>query len=408
MKKTFSYKAKSYSGETHRGLLLAASPAEAAYALKDQGLYPLDIKEATSWRLDGLLAKVLKPIGMKDIALLCRMLSVTLRSGLPLVRCLAIIANQAGNERFQLILIEIRRKVEQGEMLSRALQSFPRVFPRMMIGLIETGELGADLDHILDRLAVYFEKNYKLREKMKSAMTYPLIVLCFALGSLTFLFVYVLPVFYSLFADLKIELPLLTQWIFRISRALAQYFVYLLSAGLLMILAFALLAKYHYKQFRFILDHISPHIPIYGPLLAKSGVGRFCRTLGMLLRGGVPLLTAVNILKGTIDSYQMTQILATIETDLYNGISLSESLGKSRIFPPMALQMMAVGEETGKLGDILETVADFIETELDEIMARVSAGFEPFMIALMGLIVGAIVSATMLPLFEMVGSVGGR
>ncbi|EGO61899.1 type II secretion system F family protein [Acetonema longum] len=407
MNKTFSYQAKSYSGETHRGLLLASSPAEAVYALKNQGLYALDIKEAPPGLLDGILARVLHPIGMKDIALLCRMLSVTLRSGLPLVQCLAIIANQAGNERFQLILLEIRRKVEQGEMLSRALQSFPQVFPLMMIGLIETGELGADLDHILDRLAVYFEKGYKLKEKMKSAMTYPLIVLCFALGSLAFLFVYVLPVFDSLFTDLKIELPLLTQWIFQSSRIVAQYFVYLLFAAALIILAFVFLARCHHR-FRSILDHISLHIPVYGPLLAKSGVGRFCRTLGMLLRGGVPLLTAVNILKGTIDSYQMAQILMVVVTDLRNGISLSASLGKSRIFPPMALQMMSVGEETGKLGDILETVADFIETELDETMARISTGVEPFMIALMGLIVGAIVSATMLPLFEMIGSVGSR
>lgn len=298
-------------------------------------------------------------------------------------------------------LAEVGRKVREGETLSRAMLGYPQVFPELMVSMMEAAEAGGVLDIVLERLAVHFEKEYKMNEKVKSAMTYPAAVLTFALLVVVFILIFVLPTFVQMFANM--ELPLPTRILMGVSDFLRSYGLILLGA----LIALACILKVYAKrpEVRRTLDWLALQVPVFGSLSRKVAIARFTRTLATLLRGGVPILTALTAVTKTDGNSLMVEALAVVQDSVREGQGLAGPLAASGIFTPMAVQMVAVGEEAGELDKMLDKLADFYESDVDDMVGRLSSLLEPILIMFLGGIVGLIVISVMMPLFDIITNV---
>lgn len=400
MAKTFAYKAKDRNGATITGSILAENQTAVAIHIREKGYFITQIKEKDNFNFLRTFMGSLKSINLKEISIHCRLFATMIDAGLPLVTCLNILIEQTDNLRMKKALQDVYKKVKEGETLSRALSDHPRIFPDLMIHMVEVGEIGGVLDDVLNRLASHLEKEHKINEKFKSAMTYPTVVSFMAILSVIFILSFVLPTFIQIFDNMKIQLPLLTRVLLAISNFLRKYALFLVigtTAGI-----YGIRVAYLEEESRKVIDNLTLKIPIIGMLNRKVGIARFSRNLSTLLRGGVPLITALEVVQKTIGNLIMMKALKEAQSGIKEGMGLASTLAQSKVFTPMVIQMISIGEESGTLDKLLEKVADFYENDVDDVISRLSSIIEPVIIGVLGLVIGLIIISIMVPLFDVI------
>lgn len=400
MAKTFAYKAKDISGQVLTGSILADNENAVAIHIREKGYFITQIKEQGGDNSLSAFMDNFKSISLKEISILCRLFSTMIDAGLPLISCLDVLIEQTDNPRMKKALQDVYKKVKEGETLSRSLGDHPRIFPGLMVNMVEAGEVGGVLDDILDRLASHFEKEHKMNEKIKSALTYPAVVSVMAVLAVVFILTFVLPTFVQMFANMKMELPLLTRILLAMSGFLRNYAPFILIA--LIGGCYGLKVVYREEKTRKIIDSLTLRIPVVGMLSRKIGIARFSRTLSTLLHGGVPIITALEVVQKTIGNLSMMKALEEAQVGIKEGISLATTLAQSKVFTPMVIQMVSIGEESGALDKMLEKIADFYESDVDDVVSRLSSIIEPVIIGVLGIVIGLIVIAIMIPMFDII------
>ncbi len=405
MPTTYQYTVRDRAGQVSSGSVVAENPPAAAAFLRDKGYYVTSIKQAKQQQTTLAQAfEQLQQISAKDLAIFCRQFATMVDAGLPLVSCLNVLIEQTQKAKLKDALQGVYKKVQEGESLAGALQSYSSVFPKIMVSMIDAGEVGGVLDVVLNRLAIHFEKEHKVNEKVKSAMVYPAVVIFMAALSVSFILVFVLPTFLKLFDNMKIQLPLPTRILLSFSDILKNYWF----IGILAIIAAVVGWNYlmRRKQYQSIRDRFLLQVPVFGDLFRKIAVARFSRTFGTLVQSGVPIISALDVVKQTAGNINIEEALERAQKSVTEGARLAVTLAGSKVFTPMVIQMIAIGEESGQLDKMLEKIAEFYENEVDETVGRLSTLMEPFLIAILGIVIGLIVISIALPLFDVVTNFG--
>jgi type IV pilus assembly protein PilC len=397
----FDYQVRDRSGTMKTGQLEAESQQAVASKLASMGYAPIKIEEVKE---SGLQMEIKLPgsgrVKLKDLAIFSRQFATMISSGLPLIRSLSILAEQSENDQLKETIEDVRARVEAGADLSTSMAEHSKVFPRLYIAMVRAGEAAGMLDEVLLRVAEMLEKDVKLRAKIKSAMTYPIIVLIMAIMLSAVMLIFIVPIFEQMFVDLGGELPLLTQLLVNASDFLAS------PLGLVTFVLVPVGLWFAYKRIRdndkgrFALDVLKLKAPVFGPLFHKIALTRFARNLGTLLRAGVPILQALEITSDTVNNGPIAEAVADVQESVRQGESINGPLSQHEIFPPMVVQMIAVGEETGNVDGMLEKISDFYDTEIEQATEQLTAMMEPLMIGVIGGIVGGMVIALYMPMFQ--------
>jgi len=398
---TYAVRGMTATGERWERDLTAASRAELEARLTRDRIRPLVIREKGREFVIPIFGG---GVSAKEMSIFTRQLSTMIDAGLPLVQSLEILASQQDNKTFQKTLTGVRSSVESGSTLANALRQFPKVFDDLYTNMVEAGEAGGILDNVLQRLAVYIEKNVKLKAAVKSAMIYPVAVVSIMMLIVFALMKWVVPVFTKLFLDLGVALPLPTRIVMNIS-FVVQSFWWLMLLGLVGLI-FAVRAYYATPGGRYLIDSMMLRIPLVGILLRKVATARFCRTLGTLLASGVPILDGLTITARTSGNAVIEKALLAVRKAVEEGRTLVEPLKNSGVFPSMVSQMIGVGEQTGALDAMLSKIADFYEEEVDTAVKDLLTIMEPIILVMIGVIVGGIVISLYLPLFDLIGKLG--
>ncbi len=391
-----------------KGEIQASSLAQATAALRRQHIIATNITQKKSGlaalneiTIPGLGRK----ITTKDIVVFTRQFATMIDAGLPLVQCLDILASQQENPEFKKVLIDVKSSVEGGSTFADALKKHPKVFDELFVNLVAAGEVGGMLDTILNRLSIFMEKAEKLKGKIKGALTYPIVVIIIACLVVTGLLIWVVPVFEDMFAGFGQALPAPTQVVVNISDFLQSYWYVILGtiAGIII----GLKQVYKTKKGRYIMDSIFLKIPVFGDLIRKTAVARFTRTLGTMLASGVPILEGLEIVAKTAGNVVIEGAVMEARASLSQGKTLAEPLTQTKVFPGMVTQMIAVGESTGALDAMLSKIADFYEDEVDAAVEALTSLIEPLLMAFLGIVVGGLVIALYLPIFQLAGAAAG-
>ena len=401
---SFFYRVRNREGKIITGYLDANGTLEAAGALRRSNYVIIDIRPAPEKTRQFNLYQLLEPrVGVKELALFCRQFATMLGAGVPILNCLHVLSRQAGTKTLRRTVTMISEQLQGGATLTEATKIFPRVFPPVFVSMVEAGEVGGALEQVLENLATHFEKEHELKEKIKTAMIYPVTLLCFAILAVAVLTTFVLPKFTGLFFNLGIPLPLPTRILIAVSDFARKYLLWgVLGAAATAAVTLRLLRSGERRAW---LDKMFLKLPVFGQLVQKVIVARFTRTLGILLKSGIPVVRALEVVKNTSGNILITRTVERVVEDVRQGQAIARSMGESGVFTPMVVQMVSVGEETGSLDQMLEKVALFYEREADAGIARLAAMVEPVIIIGMGVVIGFIVVAILLPYFQMLGSV---
>ncbi|MBI4376369.1 MAG: type II secretion system F family protein [Elusimicrobia bacterium] len=403
----FAYKAKGPDGALLQGTVDAQEQRSAVERLRAQKLVILEISEKAANPLE-FLNKMLQGKGKvtnKDLVLFSRQLSTLVSAGVPIVQGLAILEAQAENPAFKEVLAAVRGDIEGGLSISDALKKHPEAFPDLYCSMIKAGELGGILDTILERLTGYLENAEALRAKVKSAMMYPAIVLTICAAVTVFLLVFVIPTFKTIFSSFGAELPLPTQVLIDLSDILKKYFLLVLAFPVALFQGIKRFYKTPYGQRT--IDAYSLKAPLFGVILRKVAIAKFTRTLGTLIKSGVPIMQALETVAQTAGNVIVAEAVLSTRESIREGGHLADPLRKSGIFPNMVTSMISVGEETGALDVMLNKIADFYDMEVDAAVKGLTSLIEPIVIVIMGIVIGTIVVAMFLPMFglgELAGS----
>src|SRR5215471_11899389 len=401
----FVWQARSRTGELRRGTMEAANTAAVETRLRQQQLSPVKVRKRGALALPTL--QLGSGVGSKEIVVFTRQFATMIDAGLPLVQCLDILANQQENKIFQAALRDIKNHVEEGATFSDALRRHPRIFDDLYSNLVQAGEVGGILDTILNRLAVYIEKNVKLIRQVRGALVYPSAVGLIAVGVMTVMMTFVIPAFENMFKDFgaKDELPKLTKAVVAFSHAFVSYLplIALFGAGLVTGFVYA----YRTPAGKKTVHKVLLQIPVIGSVLRKIAVARFTRTLGTLLQSGVPILDAMEIVAKTAGNVVVMEAIMYARQRISEGRNMAEPLIESKVFPSMVVQMIAVGEQTGALDQMLNKIADFYEEEVDVAVAALTSLLEPLMMVGIGGMVGVVLVAMYLPIFDLAGKIKG-
>jgi type IV pilus assembly protein PilC len=405
---TYTYKVRDQSGKLISSSMEADNAKLVRDALREKNLFIVSIEEPKK----GLSGEVKIPFldnanavpGLKPVALFSRQLSTMIDAGLPLVQSLAILQKQVEHKGFQKILKDIRADVEGGLPFSDSLSKHPKVFNRLFLNLVRAGEVSGTLDKVLDRVSDFQEKELALRGKIKGALTYPVIVLVFALGITYFLLTTIVPQFGGILTQLGAELPLITTVLMNISAFLQSA----MGGGIMLVSIIGTIVAYRFyyatPQGRYNLDAIKLKIPIFGNLLSKSALASFSRTFSLLLSSGVNIIESLEITRGAAGNAIVEEALDNAKNAVQQGEPISAPLGVSKVFPGMVVSMISIGEETGALDAMLNKIADYYDREVDEAVDQLTAALEPIMIVFLGGIVGVIVAGMFLPMFSIIGT----
>jgi type IV pilus assembly protein PilC len=399
----FVWEARSRTGELRRGVMEAENQAAVESRLKQQQLSPVRVKKkGAGWNFS-----FGSGVSAKEIVVFTRQFATMIDAGLPLVQCLDILANQQENKVFQAALKDIKSHVEEGSTFSDALRRHPKIFDDLYSNLVQAGELGGILDTILNRLAVYIEKNVKLVRQVRGAMVYPLTVLLIAIGVMAVLLSFVIPAFENMFKDFgsKDELPKLTQLVVNVSHGFVSYLPLIILFGVGSVVGFVY--AYRTPAGKKVVHKALLQVPVIGNVLRKIAVARFTRTLGTLLQSGVPILDAMDIVAKTAGNVVVMEGILYARLRITEGRTMAEPLIESKIFPSMVVQMIAVGEQTGALDQMLNKIADFYEEEVDVAVAALTSLLEPIMMVGIGGMVGVVLIAMYLPIFDLAGKIKG-
>jgi type IV pilus assembly protein PilC len=399
--KTFEYAVRDKSGKIVKGRVEANNQAAVAGRLREMGLAAVSINEVSS---TGLSRELKIPgfggdkIKLKDLAIASRQLATMINSGLSLIRALAILTEQTESKPLAKVLAQVRNDVETGLSFSQSLGKHPLVFPPLMVNMVRAGEVGGFLDEVLLSVAMNFEKDVKLRGKIKSAMTYPTIIFIFAMLAMIGMLLFIVPIFANMFAQLGGKLPPLTQFLVFLSNALKIGIGPLIAA----IIIFSVWWGRH-KNDQGVREKVDPlklRMPVFGPLWKKIAVSRFTRNFGTMIKAGVPILQALDIVGETSGNIVIERAAKAVQESVRRGESLSGPLSQHPVFPPMVVQMMAVGEDTGALDTMLGKVADFYDDEVETTTDQLTSLIEPIMIVVVGGIIGFIVIGLYMPIFS--------
>jgi type IV pilus assembly protein PilC len=344
-------------------------------------------------------------VGTKDLAVFTRQFATMINAGLPLVQCLEILSRQCQRKDFKEVIEQVTSDVEAGMSLNEALARHPRVFDRLYTNMVGAGEAGGILDDILGRLAAYIEKADSLKRKVKGALTYPAVVLFVAVGVTVFMLTAIIPTFAKMFQDFGHGLPLPTQIVLTMSDFLRNFWWAMIAGAIA--LTFTIKRYYTTDQGKHVIDRGLLRVPVLGDVLLKAGVARFTRTLGTLVSSGVPILNGLEITANTAGNIIIADAVMRTRSSIGQGETIARPLAESEVFPPMVVQMIAVGEETGALDQMLGRIADFYDDEVDTSVAALTSVIEPVMIVVMGLVVGGMVVAMYLPMFSLINVVSG-
>ncbi len=399
---TFAYTGRTRGGETVSGERIADTLEGATAALRRDQVLVTKIAPAKARADQKAVTKRprARRVNSKNLAVFTRQFSVMIDAGLPLVQCLDILGNQEEDKNFARVIIETRSDVEGGSSLADAMKKHPKVFDALFTNMIAAGEAGGILDTILKRLAVYIEKNVKLKQQVKSAMMYPIAVLTIAAGVVAVILWKVIPTFAAMFAGLGAELPLPTRVVIWMSDSLVRFLPFIVVG--LVAMTFALKQYYGTNGGRHVIDRLVLRLPVLGMIMRKIAVARFCRTLSTLISSGVPILDGLEITAKTAGNAIVEDGIMTTRKSIERGETVSAPLKETGVFPAMVTQMIGVGEATGALDTMLSKIADFYEEEVDVAVAGLLTLMEPIMIAFLGIIVGGIVIAMYMPIFSMI------
>ncbi|MGZ4560992.1 MAG: type II secretion system F family protein [Mycobacteriaceae bacterium] len=399
MASTFQYSVRDRAGKLVTGKLEADSAALVATKLKAMGYAPLQISETNT----GMQKEIKLPFGhkvkLKDLAIFSRQFATMIDSGLPLLRALNILVEQTESKELTATLVEVRNDVETGSSLSQAMAKHcPRVFPPLMVNMTKAGEVGGFLDLVLLEIAENYEAEVKLRGKVKAAMTYPTVVFCLAIVSVVIMLIFIVPVFTKMFAQLGGELPTPTKLLVGLSHAMK-----LLAPIMLVLIPVGLVVWHrvkHKEEVRNVVDPLKLRLPVFGGLFRRLALSRFSRNLGTMMHSGVPILQSLDIVADTTGNIVIARAVRDVQDSVRSGESLAGPLTQHPVFPPMVVQMMAVGEDTGALDTMLKKISTFYDQEVEAMTESLTALIEPLMIAFLGVVVGSMIIALYMPIFK--------
>jgi type IV pilus assembly protein PilC len=400
MPETYAYKVRDRGGKMLEGTLEAESTTLVANKLRQMGYVPINIEKAAGAGMKTEISLFKKKPKLKDISVFSRQFATMINSGLSLLRSLYILSEQTDNEGLRDVIVEVRTDVEKGASLSQALGKHPKVFNKLYVSMVKSGEVGGVLDSVLLRLSDTIEKQVELRGKIKSAMTYPVAVLGLVLCIVAAMLLFIVPIFKDLYDGLGGTLPLPTRILLVVSGILTKFFpiVVLLGIGA----AFAFRRWTNTVSGRRAWDSFKLKVPVFGPLVQKTALTRFCMTLSALLRSGVPILEALEIVSDTVSNTVMADAVKDVSQAVKGGESIHKPLQNHKVFPPMVVQMMAVGEETGALDEMLEKVGQFYEQEVEATVDSLTSLLEPALICILGGAVGGMVVSLYMPMFNII------
>jgi type IV pilus assembly protein PilC len=396
---TYQYTVRDRAGKTVNGTLDASSQTAVAAKLREMGYAPVSITEVKSSAMqkDLSIPGFKKKVGLKDLAVFSRQFSTMINSGLSLIRALNILAEQTENTELARIIGEVRTEIEGGVALSVALAKH-EAFPKLYVAMVRAGETAGLLDAVLLRIAETMEKDLELRRRIKSALTYPVVVLVMAIGLCGAMLVFIVPTFVGMFESLGGTLPLPTRVMLFLSDLLRKFWYIWFLMPVLSWQVFKVARKN--EDVRFQLDRLKLKVPVFGDLFHKIALSRFSRNFGTLLKAGVPILSALEITADTVNNGVVGNAINDVKMAVKEGESVSGPLSKHEVFPPMTVQMLAVGEETGAMDTMLEKIAEFYDQEVTATTESLTALLEPLMIGVLGGIVGAMVIALYMPMFK--------
>ena len=405
--KQFDYKVIDINGKQVKGRVDAPNETAAVQLLKSQGNVPLSVHQAgvgmgKEITIPGLTGRV----KLKDLAVFSRQFATMTNSGLSLMRSLSILEEQIENTTFARAVREVRIDIEGGLSLSGAFAKHPKVFPALMIAMVRAGETGGFLDDALERIATNFEKDAALRGKVKSALTYPVLVLSFSILMIAGVLIFIVPVFEKMFKSLGGKLPLPTQIIVNVSHALLWLGPLLIIAAIVVTVTIKATLRSN-PGFRLWWDTMKLKLPVFGKLFTKIAISRFARNLGTLLSVGVPIMQALDVVGATTGNAVISAAMTDVQAAVRQGEAMSGPLSHHKIFPAMVTQMVEVGEESGQISAMLSKIADFYDREVDETAEQLTASIEPIMVLLMGALVGGMVVCLYLPMFSIYQHIQG-
>lgn len=392
----FKYNARDQEGKSVVGTIEAANVSSVLSALRAKNLIIISVNEIKTKKAAGRSGKKIK---LDDLVIFARQLATMVSAGIPLVQGLDILKEQIENPDFKNVVKDVGAKIEAGDSLSEALGRHPKVFTSLFVNMIKAGESSGTLDEILERLASYLEKTAALIRKVKAALIYPIAVSCMAVAITLVLVLKVIPGFKGIFSSLGAKLPMPTQILITISDVCLEYFLVVGAVIIAVVLAFMAYIKTPGGALTF--DKFKLNVKIFGPLFKKVAVSKFTRTLSTLVRSGVPILGALEIVSKTAGNKVIEKAVDEVRASVREGESISEPLSRHKVFPPMVVRMISVGEETGKLEDMLSKIADFYDEQVDAAVSGLTSLIEPLIIAFLGIVIGSIVIAMFLPILTL-------
>jgi type IV pilus assembly protein PilC len=400
---TFTYEAVEPGGRTVRGRLDAENQQAVLSKLQSLNYHVVEVSEKKAAQLSLMKPNKMGKVKLGSLVIFSRQFATMIDAGINILKCLDILEAQMKDPVLKMVVGECRRDVVGGSSLTEALQKHPRVFSKLFVSMIKAAEVGGILDKILDRLATFLEKEQEITGRIKGAMVYPCVVLVFAILMVIAMFMFVLPTFKEIFAEFDSELPMITQMLFSLSDLMRRFWFMVFALPPAVFFSF----KWYYstEKGRWNLDKLKLRLPIVGELVQKMAISRFSRTLGTLVNSGVPVLKALEIVSETAGNVIISRAVSDARNCVREGQKISAPLEQSGQFPPMVTQMIDIGEETGRMSDMLIKIATFYDQEVDVAVKALTSLIEPFLIIFLGGIVGFIVASIMVPMFTMINEI---
>jgi len=396
---TYNYRVRDGQGKLVSGTLAGDSEALVLTRLREMGYVPIKVEQ----KREGMGREItLRPghVKRKDLAIFTRQFATMVNSGLPILRAMTILANQTESKALSKAVADVRVDVEQGSSLSAALAKHPKAFNNLYVAMVRSGETGGVLDAVLLRLADQIEREVELRQTIRSAMTYPVVVVIFVTLILMAMLLFIVPQFQNIYTQLGGTLPIPTRILLAVSNGVRHLWWLVILATIGAVFAFKRYKKTAKGRAR--IDALKLKVPIFGPLFHKVALSRFSSTLSVLLRSGVPILQSLDIVSETVNNDVLSKAVGDVQTSVKEGESIARPLGSHAVFPPMVVQMLAVGEETGAVDTMLEKVAQFYDSEVKASVDALTSIIEPVLIAIVGACVGMAVIALYLPMFNLI------
>lgn len=395
--KIFKYRAMKSDGTKVEGRFEANSKADVMNMITTSGYYPLMVEEVIESKQ--IEFKLFERVTTKDLAIFCRQFYTMLNAGVSITNAISILSNELPNKKLREILSEIEDDVKKGETLSESMARHKKYFPQLLISMVESGEISGNIDEMMLRMSVHFEKEYKLNNKVKSAMTYPSVLSVVAIGAVMFIMTFVMPTFVDMFEEEGITLPMITRAMLGASKFLSNNLIFILIFLAILVVVFN--AYKNTTNGIVVMSKLKLKLPVLGTLNKKIIVSRFTRTLSTLLSAGVSLVHALPTVAGVLENKVAEDAILKIRERVVRGDGLSSPIRENDIFPKMLSSMIKIGEESGSLDDILNKTADFYDDEVEQAIQTATSLIEPLLIVVMGVVIGAMIISIMLPMFDM-------